>query len=296
MGAVEDLFLRHSHLPLRPFEGGLNSNVGNVICAALDGAPRCDFAGGIHAIALRLPKSRGRTGGWAESALTMVKRANFLAGAAAALSAATPLLAHASTPGGTGVSPQQLLERLMAGNKRFVNNEAPTISDVAEKREMLTSSQAPFAAILGCADSRVIPNLVFAQGLGDLFVARVAGNYPDDDAIASFEYAIEHLGTTLLMILGHQSCGAITAVYEAIKTNTPLPPHLSSLEREIAPGILGVVQRRGTVDAAVEANVRAGVARLKASPPVIAERVKSGRVLVVGGFYHLGNGQVSLIQ
>lgn len=184
----------------------------------------------------------------------------------------------------------------MAGNKRFVNNEAPALSELAEKREMLISTQAPFAGILGCADSRVIPNLVFAQGLGDLFVARVAGNYPDDDTIASFEYAIEHLGTTLLMVLGHQNCGAVTAVYEAIKTNTPLPPHLSSLEHLMAPGITEVVRRRGTLDAAIEANVRAGVARLKASPPVIAEGVESGRVLVVGGFYHLGNGQVTLIE
>lgn len=141
----------------------------------------------------------------------------------------------------------------------------------------------------------MIPNLVFAQGLGDLFVTRVAGNYPDDDVIASFEYAIEHLGTTLVMVLGHQSCGAVTAVYEAIKTNTPLPPHLSSLEHLIAPAITDVVRQRGTMDAAIEANVRAGVARLKASPPVIAEGVKSGHVLVVGGFYQLANGQVSLI-
>ena len=225
-----------------------------------------------------------------------VKRANFLAGSAAALSVAVPLLGRTSSPGGSGTTPQQLLKRLMAGNKRFVDNEAVNVSNLAEKREMLVSTQTPFAAVLGCADSRVIPNLVFAQGLGDLFVARVAGNYPDDDAIASFEYAIEHLGTTLVMVLGHQSCGAVTAVYDAIKTNTPLPPHLSSLEHLIGPGITDVVRRHGTLDAAVEANVRAGVARLNASPPVIAERVKSGRVLVVGGFYHLGNGEVSLIE
>lgn len=226
----------------------------------------------------------------------MLKRANFLAGTASALSVAAPLLGRTSPPSGTGTSPQHLLGRLMAGNKRFVNNDVPNVSNVAEKRELLMSSQAPFAAILGCADSRVIPNLVFAQGLGDLFVARVAGNYPDDDAIASFEYAIEHLGTTLVMVLGHQSCGAVKAVYSAMETNRPLPPHLSSLERLIAPGITEVVRRRGTLDAAIEANVRAGMARLQTSPPVIAERVKSGSVLVVGGLYHLGNGQVSLVE
>lgn len=226
----------------------------------------------------------------------MLKRASFLACTAAALSAGAPLLGRTSPPSATEASPQQLLEQLMAGNKRFVDNKFPELSKVAEKREMLVATQTPFAGILGCADSRVIPNLVFVQGLGDLFVVRVAGNYPADEDIASFEYAIEHLGTTVLMVLGHQSCGAVTAVYEAIKTNTPLPQHLSSLERLIAPGITDVVQRRGTLDAAIEANVRAGVARLKASPPVIAERVKSGRVLVVGGVYHLGDGEVSLVE
>ena len=225
-----------------------------------------------------------------------LKRANFLAGTAAALSVAGPLLGRASSPSGTGKTPQQLLDRLMAGNKRFVNDDIPKIGGLAEKREMLLSSQAPFAGILGCADSRVIPNLVFVQGLGDLFVDRVAGNYPDDSAIASFEYAIEHLGTTLFMVLGHQGCGAVTAVYEAIKTNTPLPPHLSFIEKLMAPGITDVVKRRGTLDEAIVANVRAGVTRLNASPPIIAERVKSGRVLVVGGLYHLSNGAVSLVS
>jgi carbonic anhydrase len=225
-----------------------------------------------------------------------LKRADFLTGTAAAMSLAAPILARASTPSGTGASPQQLLEKLMAGNKRFVNNDFPSLSTVAEKREMLVSSQAPFAGILGCADSRVIPNLIFTQGLGDLFVARVAGNFPDDDSIASFEYAIEHLGTSVLMVLGHESCGAVTAVYQALKTNTPLPQHLLSLENEMGPGIAEVVKRRGSLDEAIEANVRAAVADLKASPPVIAERVKSGKLLVVGGFYHLSDGRVTLVD
>ena len=224
-----------------------------------------------------------------------LKRSDFLAGTLAVLSVAVPQVEVCASPAGTKPSPQQLLARLIAGNKRFVNNDLPSVSQLEEKREQLIESQAPFAAILACADSRVVPNLIFAEGIGDLFVARVAGNYPDDDVIASFEYAIEHLGTTLVMVLGHQNCGAVKAVYSAIETNTPLPPHLSALERLIAPGITQVVQRRGTMDAAIEANVRAGVARLRTSPPVFAEGVKSGHVLVVGGVYRLTTGEVKLI-
>ena len=134
-----------------------------------------------------------------------LKRSDFLAGTLAVLSVAVPQVEVCASPAGTKPSPQQLLARLIAGNKRFVNNDLPSVSQLEEKREQLIESQAPFAAILACADSRVVPNLIFAEGIGDLFVARVAGNYPDDDVIASFEYAIEHLGTTLVMVLGHQN-------------------------------------------------------------------------------------------
>ncbi len=178
-----------------------------------------------------------------------VNRAAFLAGSAAALSATIPerLLAAAPPAGasGTQVSAERLLGRLMAGNKRFVDNDFPTISNVAQKRELLMDTQAPFCAVLGCADSRVIPNLIFVQGIGDLFTCRVAGNYPDDMVIASLEYAIEHLGTRLIMVLGHQNCGAIKAVYSAVETKKPLPPHLSTIEQYIGPGIPASFNRAG---------------------------------------------------
>ncbi|HZY96006.1 MAG TPA: carbonic anhydrase [Candidatus Cybelea sp.] len=225
-----------------------------------------------------------------------VNRAAFLAGSLAALSVSRAEPSRAAQPAQAEASPERLLGRLMAGNKRFIDNDFPTVSKVAEKRELLTESQAPFAAILGCSDSRVIPNLVFVQGLGDLFVARVAGNYPDDLVIASLEYSVEHLGTRLVMVLGHQGCGAVKAVYSAIAANTPLPTHLSVIERLIAPGITDVVHRRGSQDAAVEANVRAAMTRLRTSPPIFADGAKSGHVLVVGGVYHLGAGEVKLIE
>jgi carbonic anhydrase len=137
-----------------------------------------------------------------------INRSAFLNASLAAMGAVAvrPSLAVASGSSApqSGESPQMLLDRLMAGNRRFVNNDFPAESKLAEKRELLRETQAPFAAILACADSRVIPNLIFVQGLGDLFVTRVAGNYPDDLVTGSIEYAVEHLGSRVIMVLGHQ--------------------------------------------------------------------------------------------
>lgn len=227
-------------------------------------------------------------------------RAAFLAGSLAALSAALPDRASSATPAGAMAgasgSAERLLGQLMAGNKRFVNNDFPMQSRIAEKRELLKDSQAPYAAILGCSDSRVIPNLIFVQGIGDLFVARVAGNYPDDLVIASIEYAVEHLGTRLIMALGHQNCGAVKAVYAAIENKTPLPPHLSTIEDLIAPGIASVVQARGSIKEAIEANVHAAKEKLRTTSPVLSKAVSSGHVLVAGGVYQLGSGEVKLVE
>jgi carbonic anhydrase len=225
-----------------------------------------------------------------------LNRAAFLVGSLAAMSAALPERARGAAPHGPGVDPHEGLARLMAGNKRFVANDFPPLNQLVQKRARLTESQAPFAAILGCSDSRVIPELVFTQGIGELFVCRVAGNYPDDVVIGSIEYAVEHLGTRLIMVLGHQGCGAVKAVYSAIETNTPLPTHLSSIERLMAPGIEGVVHAHGSAMAAVEANVRAAMAKLRTTPPVLSKGVGSGHLLVAGGVYELASGKVTLIE
>jgi len=226
----------------------------------------------------------------------LFNRAAFLAGGVATISVALPERSRAATSVPAGVTPERLLGRLMAGNKRFIDDDFPNVNRFAEKRELLKASQAPFAAILGCSDSRVIPNLVFVQGIGDLFVARVAGNVADDLVIASLEYSVEHLGTRLIMVLGHEGCGAVKAVYSALQTNTSLPAHLAEIQRLMAPGIAGVVKAHGTEDAAVEANVRAAVAKLRTSPPVISSGAVSGHLLIVGGIYRLGTGEVRLVE
>lgn len=231
--------------------------------------------------------------------MTDMNRSAFLAGTAAVIGAAMPRptesAAHASA-GANSEPPERLLGRLMAGNRRFLENDFPAFNGLSQKREALASGQAPFAVILSCCDSRVVPNLIFVQGMGDLFVSRVAGNYPDDMIAGSIEYAVEHLGTRLIMVLGHEGCGAVQAVYAAIQTNKPLPPHLSTLERFISPGIAEVVRSRGSMNDAIRANVRAAVAALKTTPPVLSKGVDSGHLLVTGGYYYLASGEVKLLE
>ncbi len=163
-------------------------------------------------------------------------RAGFLTGSLALATGILARPADAATAPPASATPEMLLGQLMGGNQRFVDNDFPAVSRVAQKRELVVEGQAPFASILSCSDSRVIPELVFVQGIGQLFVARVAGNYPDDLVTGSIEYAIEHLGTTVILVLGHEGCGAIKAVYSAMQKKQELPEHLSTIQQLIAPG------------------------------------------------------------
>ena len=153
-----------------------------------------------------------------------INRARFLAGSLAAAGAVLPFTARGNASATPSVSPDEALARLMAGNKRFVSGNVPALNHVSETRHHLENSQAPFAAILSCSDSRVVPEDVFVVDLGQLFVARVAGNYPDDMVIGSLEYALDHLGTRLVMVLGHENCGAVTAVFDSIGKVAAAPP------------------------------------------------------------------------
>jgi carbonic anhydrase len=144
--------------------------------------------------------------------------------------------------------------------------------------------------ILSCADSRVPPEIVFDQGLGDLFAIRVAGNITDDAILASIEYAAEHLHTPLLVVMGHGSCGAVTAATETGE----LPGHLSSLVRAIRPAVEKARGMPGDVVAnAVRLNVELVVAQIRDSAPLLSEMVKTGQLRVVGAVYSLENGEVT---
>jgi carbonic anhydrase len=192
-----------------------------------------------------------------------------------------------------GVSADEALARLLEGNKRFVEMKLAHPDQDIACRTALSKGQQPFAIILGCSDSRVPPEVIFDQGLGGLFVVRVAGNVADDIGIASMEYAVEHLGSRLIVVLGHERCGAVTA---AVKGGE-LPGHLPVLMTALKPAVDKSKGAAGDpVDAAIVANVGITAAQLRGSKPILAEMVEKGEIKIVGGRYDLDTGAVELIK
>src|SRR5579863_2068168 len=177
---------------------------------------------------------------------------------------------------GNVVSPEGALDRLMKGNERYVQGTALR-HDFRHEREALSKGQNPFAGILSCADSRVAPEYAFDTARGDLFVCRVAGNFLNDDLVASFEYAVAVLNTPLLMVLGHQACGAVDATIKSIKDGTTLPGHLPALVAAIGPAVKPVLAQSGDrLDNAIRQNIVFNVERLKAATPIIDKAVAGG--------------------
>ena len=194
------------------------------------------------------------------------------------------------------VSPDGALNLLMNGNRRYVGGVTKR-HDFKNEREALSKGQNPYVGILSCADSRIAPEYAFDSARGDLFVCRVAGNFLNDDGIASFEYAVAVLNTPLLMVLGHKACGAIDATIKSIKDGTTLPGHLPSLVSALAPAVKAVANQPGdTLDNAIRQNVLLNVEKLKAATPIIDKAVAEKKVRVVGGVYNLDNGRVELLS
>ena len=194
------------------------------------------------------------------------------------------------------VSPDDALKLLMKGNRRYVDGVSKR-HDFKHEREALTRGQNPYAGILSCADSRIAPEYAFDTGRGDLFVCRVAGNFVNDDAIASFEYAVQVLNAPLLMVLGHKSCGAVDAAIKSIKDNTTLPGHLPSLVSAISPAIKAAAGQPGNaLDNAIRQNVILTVEKLKTATPIIDKFVAEKKVIVLGAVYNLDNGRVELLN
>jgi carbonic anhydrase len=219
-------------------------------------------------------------------------RAAFLCGTASLLVTG---IARAAAPAGPGVSPADALARLAAGNKRFVSGDLQNRSNVDERRTALVGGQAPYATVLTCSDARTPPELLFDENVGDLFVIRLAGNYVTDDGLGTMEYGYEKLGSHLLFVLGHGSCGAVTATYESLKSGKALPPHLSAISHAIGPAIEAVVRRNGSIDEAIEANVRAQVAAAGANSSVLGGGVADRTLLIAGGIYDLATGAVNVL-
>jgi carbonic anhydrase len=190
------------------------------------------------------------------------------------------------------------LARLEAGNRRCVDGESNHEHNLANWRERFLKKQRPFATILACSDSRVPPELLFDQGFGDLFVVRVAGNVASEEVIASIQYAIAHLENKLIVVTGHQNCGAVSAAIAADKAGEGEPAELRDLlariRRDVTPDSDSAVQKRD-LPAAVEANVRAAVKRLR-DVPMIAEAIESKGVKIVGAVYSIETGKISVVK
>ena len=211
--------------------------------------------------------------------------------------AAAPLVgtAHAQ-PTRAAETPDAALKLLVEGNARYAANQLNE-RDFSAGRVDRTRGQAPFAAILGCADSRVAPELAFDRPPGDLFVVRVAGNFVTPDGLGSLEYGVAVLGTKVILVLGHSSCGAVTATIGALQKGNDLPGHIADLVRAMKPGIEPVLKQPGDdlAQRAVIANVRFNVQRLIDAKPIVAEMVAAGKLRVVGGVYDLATGKVTLV-
>lgn len=202
------------------------------------------------------------------------------------------------------ISAHEALERLQAGNRRFVSDmQCQNHHTSTERRCELATRQEPFATILGCSDSRVPAEIVFDQGLGDLFVIRVAGNVVAPSLIGSVEFAAHAFGTPLVIVLGHTGCGAIKATLDALEQpEAATSPNLRSIVERVSPAVERVMVNGGASDRdtlerqAVRANVRASVDQLEQGSEILTNLVKTGKILIVGAEYSLESGIVDFFD
>jgi carbonic anhydrase len=212
----------------------------------------------------------------------------------AALLLATPIAARASGGHGDakpGPSADAVLKTLKDGNARFVAGKAKHPNESLARVKQLGSGQQPTAIVLGCSDSRVPPEIVFDQGVGDLFVVRVAGNVAEPHTLGSIEYAAEHLGSPLIVVLGHHKCGAVKATAEGAGTEG----NLGQLVSEIRPAVAGAKANpdpEGLVHGAVHVHARNVAAELVSESPVLQKLVAEGRVRIAAAVYDLDSGRV----
>jgi carbonic anhydrase len=193
------------------------------------------------------------------------------------------------------LDPSAALERLKAGNVRYAAGESDR-KPFAASREALAAGQNPYAAILSCADSRVAPELAFDEGRGDLFVVRLAGNFVNPDGLASMEFAVAVLGTPLIVVLGHEGCGAVKAAIGVVTEDAKLPGHLPALVESIRPAVVEAQKESGDLLVnSTRDNVNLNVQKLVESTPILKEAVDAGKLQVVGAVYDLDSGEVEFL-
>ena len=193
----------------------------------------------------------------------------------------------------TGLSPDQALALLKEGNQKFVTDAPFRGVQGRERRVEIARGQTPFAVLVGCSDSRVPPELLFGRGLGELFIYRVAGNTVDRAALGSIEYAVAELGVPLVLVLGHERCGAVAAAVSVVEKNTIFPGAIGEMVEPIVPAVLRARSQPGDLlDNAVRENVRGVVGRLRQEGPILSSAIGAGKLRIVGARYDLDDGAV----
>lgn len=239
----------------------------------------------------------------------MTRRSALLAaGALAAAPAAALAQGGRSTPrryqpaptrnGKSALGPDQALELLRQGNRDFLADR-PFDADIGNRRRLeLAKGQAPFAAYLSCSDSRVPPEVLFGRGLGELFIVRNAGNTIDTAALGSIEFAVGVLGVPLVVVMGHEACGAVKAAMDVVEKNATFPGSIGTMIEPIVPAVLASRGRPGDrTEQAIRANVSRQVERLRtAAEPILLDPQRTGRVKVVGAYYDLDTGRVDFFD
>jgi carbonic anhydrase len=194
-----------------------------------------------------------------------------------------------------GITAEQALQKLMDGNARFVSGDVEHPNQSAERRAEVVSGQHPFAIVVGCSDSRIPPEIIFDQGIGDIFVIRTAGQVLDDAALGSIEYGAEHLGVPLVVVLGHDSCGAVKATVEGGEA----PGHIANLVEAIQPAVdeaRNEASEDELLNASIDINIKNIVDQLETSEPILSELVEEGELTIVGARYHLDSGEVEILE
>lgn len=225
----------------------------------------------------------------------MFKIKRFLVGLSIGLLVILPFRVFAASEE-SGISADEALKLLVDGNNRFVSGklEAKNLGD--ERRKELTQGQKPFATILSCSDSRVPPEHIFNQGLGDIFIIRVAGNVVDPIELGSVEYGAEHLNVPLVMVLGHRGCGAVKATLAGGEPEG----NIGAIVKKIAPAVNTAkgktTDKDALLDTAIEENVRLTVNALTEKSPLLKHLVENGKLKIVAGIYDLSSGKVKLLD
>jgi len=185
----------------------------------------------------------------------------------------------------------EVISRLKAGNEKFVKDKLDHEHEASERRHAVLKGQDPFAIILCCADSRVIPELIFDTGIGDLFVVRVAGNVANISSVASIEYAVAHIGTQIIVVLGHENCGAVTAAVNSEDRG----PNLNHLLSHIRPAV-DASGKHAEINDIARKNAQMTARSLCENSAIIDKAEKQGKIDIIPAYYHLDSGKVDFLS